>query len=162
MFKIIQIDCLVRFEDNSYGIIDFKTSSAAKSSKMYARQLHAYAAALKNPAPGSELKECTVSDLGLVVYSPAKFHTPMDANNKVSAALTGQLTYDHIPYDNEAFEAFLSDVLDVLNMEHAPRPPPPKKGRSHSYSSCPYCQYLHEARMRGMIYAPDDRHAASA
>lgn len=142
-------------EDGTYGVIDFKTSSAEKTASIYGRQLHAYAAALENPSAGSELERCTVSDLGLIVYTPAEFHTPIDDERQISAALTGQLRYSKVRKDNEQFENFLSSMLDVLTLEQAPDPPRPKTSRSKMYSTCPYCQFLHEARLRGFIHTPD-------
>lgn len=148
-----QIDCLVRFDDGTFGVVDFKTSQAAKSSSMYARQLHAYAFAVENPSEQSELVQGTVSDMALVVYTPNEFHTPTTANGGIAAALTGKLTYVHVPRDDDAFLKFLGEVLDVLTLQEAPPPPPPSKGRwGGSHSSCPYCQFLHDAKTKNFIH----------
>lgn len=151
-----QVDALVRFEDGTYGIIDFKTSQAAKASDTYSRQLHAYARALEDPSENSELEQGTVSDMGLVVYTPCEFHTPATEAGEVKAALTGDLTYVHVERDDAGFERFLGKVLDVLTLPDAPPPPPPTKGRwGGSYSSCPYCQFAHDAATKGYIEVHD-------
>ncbi|OSX75008.1 hypothetical protein BU14_0258s0013 [Porphyra umbilicalis] len=68
-----KLDCLVRDENDDYGVIDFKTSSVEKSLAIYSRQLHAYAHALETPSDGSELLAGRVSHMGLVVYEPRTF-----------------------------------------------------------------------------------------
>lgn len=150
----IQVDALVRFDDKSYGIIDFKTSQAAKASETYSRQLHAYARALEDPSTNSELEGGTVSDMGLVVYTPGEFHTPTTEEGAVKAALTGDLTYVPVERDDKGFERFLGEVVDVLALPGPPAPPPPSRARwgGGSFSSCPYCQFLHEAGEKGLIH----------
>ena len=47
-----RFDAVLRFEDGSYGVVDFKTTSMSRQHvPMYTSQLHAYAYALENPAP---------------------------------------------------------------------------------------------------------------
>lgn len=95
--------------------------------------------------------------MGLVVYTPKEFHTPRAAAAheegmaKHDAALTGELEYVHVPRDDDAFMSFLAEVLDVLLLPEAPPPPPPPRGRGGSFSSCPYCQFLHDARKGGFL-----------
>ena len=49
-----KFDTVVEFSDGSFGVVDFKTSAAKPEHiEFYSRQLHAYAYALENPAPGS-------------------------------------------------------------------------------------------------------------
>lgn len=143
------MDGLVQFEDGTYGVIDFKTSSVAKTSKIYSRQLHAYAAALENPSKNSQLKRGKVSHLGLVVYEPSEFHTPLDENGKIRGALVGNLQHVKMEHNHEDFVNFLGEVSDVLNLAEAPPAPKSKYGRA--VYSCPYCQYLHAARECGLF-----------
>jgi PD-(D/E)XK nuclease superfamily len=136
------LDCLVRFDDGTFGVIDFKTSDASRSSALYSRQLHAYAAAIERPAPGSELVQGTVSDLGLVIYQPDAF----TALAPTGAAMTGSLTYVNIPRDDDAFVAFLGSVMRIVEADDPPPPPKPtKKSWASVVTSCPYCQFLHDA-----------------
>lgn len=97
--------------------------------------------------------------MGLVVYAPTEFHTPRATSAAAAeshdvtlraAALTGQLEYVHVSRDDDAFMSFLAEVLDVLVLPRAPPPPPPAK-RGGSFSSCPYCQFLYEARQGGFL-----------
>lgn len=94
----------------------------------------------------------TVSDMGLVVYTPSEFHTPTTASGGIAAALTGKLTYVRVPRDDDAFLQFLGEILDVLTLPEAPAPPPSKGRWGGSHSSCPYCQFLHDARERNLIH----------
>ena len=67
-----KIDTIVEFDDETFGIVDFKTSSINdKKAKIYSRQLHAYAIALENPADNFT-KMSPVSRLGLFVMEPYK------------------------------------------------------------------------------------------
>eukprot|EP00178_Gracilaria_changii_P024173 TRINITY_DN728_c0_g3_i2.p1 TRINITY_DN728_c0_g3~~TRINITY_DN728_c0_g3_i2.p1 ORF type:complete len:292 (-),score=29.93 TRINITY_DN728_c0_g3_i2:1912-2787(-) len=145
-----KIDALVRFDDGTYGVIDFKTSSAASSSSIYARQLHAYATALENPSSNSQLEKTSVSQLGLVVYTPSEFHTPLDNHGKIHAAMTGALRFIPVDRDDRAFHKFLADVLEVLDM---PEAPPPKLSTGRNFSNCSYCNYLHQAHKNGLSLA---------
>lgn len=139
---------MVEYEDGTYGIIDFKTSSSASSSTIYSRQLHAYASAIENPAADSPLKQARISELGLVIYSPTEFHTPVDSEGRVRAAMTGDLKYVKIERDDAGFVQFLGEVLDVLNM---PEAPPFSSGARSSSPTCPYCKYLHAAHNSGLL-----------
>src|SRR5437764_951732 len=61
-----KFDKVVRFDDGTYGVIDFKTSQRKSDHvPLYSRQLHAYATALENPAPGT-LHLAPVTRLGLL------------------------------------------------------------------------------------------------
>ncbi len=142
----VQVDCLVKHEDGTFGVIDFKTSSVSKTSQIYSRQLHAYAMAIENPSENSELIQGKVTDMGLVVYSPSQFNTPQCPGGNFSAALTGDLSYVHVPRDDAAFLRFIGEIVDVLSLPEPPRPPPKKNGSwTGSFTSCPYCQFLHAA-----------------
>jgi len=110
--------------------------------------------ALEQPSENSELIQGKVSDMGLVVYTPTDFHTPVMESGDVAAALTGSLEYVHVEENDEGFLKYLGEVLDVLILDKAPAPPPPKGRWSGSYSSCPYCQFLHDARLKNLIHDP--------
>lgn len=144
----------MKHEDGTYGVIDFKTSSVSKTAGTYARQLHAYAQAIENPSENSELKQGEVTNLGLVVYSPSQFHTPLRPDGGFAGALTGDFSYVEVERDDAAFMLFVREVLDVLALPDAPEPPPPRRNAGWSsgkFSSCPYCQYLHDASSKGFL-----------
>ena len=122
-----RFDVVARFSDGSYGIIDFKTSEAKDSNvPLYSRQLHAYAYALEQPAPG-DLYLAPVSRMGLLCLEPID----MMALAGEGYALTMTPTWIECPRDDDGFMRFLGQVLDVLE-----RPAPPPRN-----PSCQYCQY---------------------
>lgn len=127
-----KFDTVVRFDDDTYGVIDFKTSSVKPSSKfLYARQLHAYAYALEHPAEG-KFSLSPVSRLGLLVYEPeCMTHT---AGSKTQ--LEGTLKWLEIRREDKAFLKFLGEILDVLTLA---QPPAPSEG-------CLWCAYRDESR----------------
>jgi len=127
-----KFDTVVRFDDASYGVIDFKTSSVKPSSKfLYARQLHAYAYALEHPAEG-KFSLSPVTRLGLLVYEPELMTHELGQK----AHLEGSLKWVEIKRDDAAFLKFLGGVLDVLN---APDPPDPGP-------DCGWCEYRRASR----------------
>jgi hypothetical protein len=131
-----RLDALIELEDNTWGVIDFKTSKAhGPRIPLYSRQLHAYAYALENPARGP-LAFGPVTTLGLLVFEPASFVH----NTDETADLKGRLTWVEMRRDDAAFIDFLGQVIAVLSQ---PEPPDPAPG-------CPWCAYRQDSREFGM------------
>lgn len=131
-----KIDSVIKCNDGSYAVIDFKTSSVHRDHvKKYARQLHAYAYSLGHAAPGS-LGLKPVSSLGLIVYDPSKFEDDKGG----SASLQGTLTWLEVPLSEKRFLEFIGQVLDVLSH---PSPPQASPG-------CNWCRYRSESRTTGL------------
>jgi len=125
-------DTIVKFEDNTYGVIDFKTSQAKEEHVgFYSRQLHAYAYALENPAPGKlSLKPITL--MGLFFFEPQHMHeSPATVLN-----LLGPATWIECPICRVEFLSFLYEVLDLLSQ---PEPPP-------ANPDCAFCAYREASR----------------
>lgn len=126
-----KIDTLVKFDDNSFAVIDFKTSARrAEHIQLYGRQLHAYALALEEAAVG-HANLSPIRTLGLLVYEPQKF-----AKIAITeASLTGALNWIPVERDDRLFFGFLGEILDVLEK---PDPPAP--------DDCEWCQYREASR----------------
>jgi hypothetical protein len=127
-----RFDSVVEFDDGTYGVIDFKTSSArGEHIPLYSRQLHAYAYALEHPAAG-QLALTPITKLGLLVFEPGSFvHRPDQ-----TAHLAGKLTWIEVPRDDGAFLEFLQQVVAVVAQ---PAPPEPAPG-------CTWCGYRRASR----------------
>ena len=131
-----KFDTVVEFADASFGIVDFKTSQAKPAHiPFYGRQLHAYAHALENPAPG-KLSLRPISRLGLLVVEP----TQMDKTTDGKIAYFGQVTWLECPRDDQKFFAFLDQALTLLEQ---PEPPP-------ASANCVWCAYRESARQTGL------------
>lgn len=131
-----KFDTVARFDDNSYAVIDFKTSNIKpRSVQLYARQLRAYAHALENPAPG-KLALSPISVLGLLAFTPETF-TTVEARD---ATLTGALRWYPVRRNPASFMSFLDEVLTVLEL-----PVPPAPGEK-----CQWCAYREESRANGL------------
>ena len=127
-----KLDTVLKLDDGSYAVIDFKTSERkSEHIPLYARQLHAYALALEKPAPG-KLSLKPVSRLGLLVFEPAAYSNDVRGN----AVLSGSLEWIEIVRDDGSFLNFIAEVLNVLEL---PTPP----GGS---PSCEWCNYRDTAR----------------
>jgi len=127
-----RFDSVVEFDDGTYGVIDFKTSTARGGHvRTYSRQLHAYAYALENPAP-NQLALAPITKLGLLIFEPSSFvHLSHEVVN-----LRGGLTWIEVPRDDAAFLDFLRQVVSVLSQ---PEPPEPARG-------CTWCEYRQASR----------------
>ncbi len=122
-----RVDTGLSFNDRTFGIIDFKTSDPRDEHvPFYGRQLHCYALAGENPAPGALQLE-PVTQLGLLCIEPTAMVALDDG-----VAYKGSVHFLEIPRDDDAFMAFLSQVLFVLQ-----RPEPPDAA-----PGCSYCSYL--------------------
>jgi hypothetical protein len=122
-----RIDTALTFDDGSFAIIDFKTAEPrGEHVPFYGRQLHCYALAAENPAEGA-LRLCPISTLGLLCIEPISMVGLDDG-----VAYKGNAHFLEIPREDDAFMAFLSQVLFVLE-----RPEPPEAA-----PRCSYCSYL--------------------
>ena len=124
-----RFDIVTEFEDKTYGVIDFKTSSPnEKHIDLYSRQLHAYAYALENASSDAKLGLTPVTKMGLLYFSPTG----------VSQQSTSQILYEsdirwvEIDRDKRDFLSFVSNVLYVLE----PTSPP------DASAACPWCNYI--------------------
>ena len=127
-----KFDTVVRFEDDSYGVIDFKTTAMkGGDSSVYSRQLHSYAYSLEHPAPG-KLGLAPVTRLGLLCVEPVE----MLSFGEGAYAYRAQPTWVECPRDDRAFLGFLGQVLDVLD---SPEPP-------EGSPTCKWCHYRDAAR----------------
>ncbi|MBI4638497.1 MAG: PD-(D/E)XK nuclease family protein [Candidatus Rokubacteria bacterium] len=127
-----RLDTVVRFDDGTYGVVDFKTSERnAEHIPLYALQLQAYAHALEDPAPG-KLALSPVTRLGLLVFEPAAF----EAGGAGRAGLGGNLHWIEVARDEQAFFGFLAEVLWVLEQPSPPGGAP----------MCEWCQYRDTSR----------------
>jgi hypothetical protein len=134
-FIVGRFDTVVKLDDGTYGVVDFKTSERkAEHLSIYSRQLHAYAYALDNPGPGKPHLS-PISKLGLLVFNPDSF-----TNHLGLGSLEGRLSWIEIPRNNEVFLEFLSEVLTLLEQ---PFPP-------DSSPECKWCQYRDTSRQTGL------------
>jgi len=112
-------------------VADFKVAAADEQKTfMYARQLHAYAHALENPAPDA-LRLQPVTRLGLLYFEPDDCAYIGEGRQ----AISGQLTWIEIPKDELGFMKLLGEVVSLLD---GPLPDPAEK--------CPWCDYLLRVR----------------
>ena len=123
-------DTVLGFDDKSFGVVDFKTSSVKDSNvERYSRQLHSYALCLENAAEGKPAL-APVSRLGLFVVEPTK----LLKENK-DYYFKNSVSWQEIPRNDEAFFEFLREVTALLSQDKIPA----------AGNSCSHCNYLKEA-----------------
>ena len=123
-----KFDTVVEFDDGSYGVVDFKTSSTrSEHMPLYTRQLHAYAYALENPAPG-RLGLAPVKKLGLLCVEP----TGMNKDREGKISYLGVPEWIECERNDGEFIRFLTDVVRVLELPETP----------DASGSCSICKYV--------------------
>lgn len=129
-----RFDIVAALDDGSYAVLDFKTASPSEEKvDLYSRQLHAYALALENPAPGA-LELRPVSKLGLLFFTP----DACEAGSSGRQLLHGNMTWAEVQRGDSAFLQFLAEVVNLLD---EPTPPPEP-------DTCDWCEY--RQRLAGM------------
>ncbi|MFC1899047.1 PD-(D/E)XK nuclease family protein [Chloroflexota bacterium] len=122
-----RFDVVVSFDDDTYGVIDYKTSKPSESSaRMYSRQLHAYAYALEHPAPG-KLALSPVTKLGLLYFYPDNI--TQDSVERLNYG--AEIIWVEVEKDEDGFLKFINKVLNVLELPEAPKHSP----------NCQWCNY---------------------
>jgi hypothetical protein len=125
-------DTVVKFESGEYAVIDFKTTEIkADKAQLYSAQLHAYAHALENPAPGA-MKLAPITRLGLLCVEPSQAGKSPEG----LFTLKGKESWIEIPRNEAGFMKLIGEVLDVLAL---PEPPPPGE-------KCGWCAYREKSR----------------
>lgn len=130
-------DSVLAFEDGTFAVIDFKTSTPSSAHiGFYGRQLSAYAYALEHPADKA-LSIFPISKLGLLYLDPVDIAYGTDQHR---ITYGGEVTWREIPKNEDGFLSFLRGVLEVLSK---PEPPPPA-------DTCGFCAYRQESRRHGL------------
>jgi CRISPR/Cas system-associated exonuclease Cas4 (RecB family) len=130
-------DSVLAFEDGSYAVIDFKTSSPSREHiDFYGRQLSAYAYALENPGERG-LHVAPITKLGLLYLDPVDI-AHGDDHKRITYG--GQVTWQELPKDEGKFLEFVRGVLTLLSL---PEPPPAPE-------TCGFCAYRAAAREHGL------------
>ncbi|MDY6953172.1 MAG: PD-(D/E)XK nuclease family protein, partial [Thermodesulfobacteriota bacterium] len=122
-----RFDIVAELDDGSYAVLDFKTGKPKDDkTKMYARQLHAYAMALERPARNA-LELRPVSKLGLLYFTP----DGCTQRSLTRQSLEGELACIEVARHDDAFLRFLAEVVRLLD---GPLPPPEP-------DRCDWCKY---------------------
>ena len=130
-------DSVLAFEDGSYAVVDFKTSTPSRQHiDFYGRQLDAYAYALEHPSE-SGLHLAPITQLGLLYLDPVDIEHGAD-HKRITYG--GEVTWQELPKDEAKFLEFMRGVLTVLSLAE---PPPATEG-------CGFCAYREDARRHGL------------
>ncbi len=123
-------DTVLGFDDKTYGVVDFKTSTVKESNvKRYSRQLHSYSLCLENAESGKpSLKP--ISRLGLFVVEPEE----LLKDDKDQYLFKNKVKWQEIPRDDEGFFEFLREVVALLSSDKIPQPG----------GNCSHCNYVQE------------------
>jgi len=125
-------DTVLGFNDNTFGVIDFKTSAVKDQNvEKYSRQLHAYALALENAAEGKPFLK-PISKLGLFVVEPNKFLL----SNTKEYLFKNIVKWQEIPRDDKKFFSFLREVVALLSKGKLP----------DSGHNCSHCKYVENSK----------------
>lgn len=102
-------DIVIKFDDGTYGVIDFKITEPddEKVLKKYATQLHAYKFALENPESGTPIK---VSKMGIISIKPESMKLE---NGKIIFTTTP--TWHGVEEDMDGFYMLVRNISDVLS-----------------------------------------------
>ena len=126
-----KFDTAACFDDGSHALMDFKTSTPrAEHVDFYSRQLHGYAWAVENPAPG-KFSIRQVNTLGLLAFDPSQY-----VQRKSRAYFGGGLHWINIPRNDADFLTFVEEVVTLLQQKKAPV----------GSASCVFCAYRDVAR----------------
>ncbi|KAF6001188.1 hypothetical protein F1559_000701 [Cyanidiococcus yangmingshanensis] len=133
-----RLDALVRFTDETLGVIDFKVSrlEATKLHETYAMQLQAYAFALEHPALSADdvldgppgLGRPAVPRLALIAFRPERFEIQ---GRHHESHLRGHTELIPIKRDDEGFYRLLEEIAEIFESSE---PPPPSE-------SCTTCNF---------------------
>ena len=106
-------DLVVKFKD-SFGILDFKTTSDKDKTQSYKFQLESYAQIFENPLDGPKLSP--FSNLGLIQFSPEE----ITSSDLKSMNQKMKISYYPLKRNVEEFSNFITDKIDILENNNIP------------------------------------------
>lgn len=106
-------DLVTKF-DNSFGILDFKTTSEKDKSHNYRFQLESYAQIFENPLDGPNLHP--FSHMGLIQF------TPVEIISSDMKSITQKMKMNYFPLERnvDEFRQFITDKIDILEQNNIP------------------------------------------
>ena len=113
-------DIVIRFEDESYGIIDFKTTQLSDDkAENYKYQLESYAQIFTNPgstktAPTPKLEP--ISQIGVLQFFPSEIFDHEENNCK----LNFQMSYVKLERNIEDFYKRIELYMDIISSKNPP------------------------------------------
>ena len=121
-FKLVGIpDLVIKFEDSTYGIIDFKTTRISeKKADFYKFQLEAYATIFENPGEIHSIKTpllSPVTKLAILQFDPHK----IENKNEMNCNIIFDIGY--VELQNRIHEMLIDRItlaLDILQMNEPP------------------------------------------
>ena len=121
-FKLIGIpDLVIKFENNTYGIIDFKTTKISdQKADFYKFQLEAYATIFENPGEINSVKTPLlkpITKLAILQFDPYKIDKKFDEICNINF-LMGYVELKSRP-TNQLFER-VTLALDILSLDTPP------------------------------------------
>jgi hypothetical protein len=109
-----RFDILIRLEDGTYTVIDFKITDPNEDQiRKFSSQLHAYKFALENPAEGKA--PVKISKMGLISVSPESIK---HVDGKL--VFTASPKWHPIEEDMNGFYSMIKEIAGVLNGELPP------------------------------------------
>jgi hypothetical protein len=123
-----RFDIVVRFDDGTYGVIDFKIGKPNEDyTNLYSRQLQAYTYALEHAAQDAKLILSPITRIGLLYFYPSS----VSQKSSDMLSFDSEIHWIEMKKDERGFLKFIGKVLNVLES-----PTPPK----HS-PGCQWCEY---------------------
>ena len=111
-----RFDVLVRLDDGTYTVIDFKITNPDEDQiRKFSSQLHAYKYALENPALSTGKEPIKISKMGLISVSPDSIE---HVNGKL--VFTASPKWHPIEEDMNGFFKLIKNISIVLNGELPP------------------------------------------
>ncbi len=113
-------DIVIKFDDDSYGIIDFKTTQLSDNkAENYKYQLESYAQIFTNPgstktAPTPKLEP--ISQIGVLQFFPSEIFDHEEDNCK----LNFKMSYVKLERDIDDFYKRVELYMDIINLENPP------------------------------------------
>jgi hypothetical protein len=114
-----KIDGVLKYPDNTYSIIDFKTSDVKSDvAKKYLNQLSCYTYALTYPNSSKDYSLPMNNKAGLFIYEPKNFDVDLEGMGNLS----GSFSWHEYEVDLVKFESFIADEVIPLLAGSQPEP----------------------------------------
>ena len=115
-------DLVLKFKNQTYGVIDFKTTSEADKTSFYKNQLEAYAQIFENPGQMKTVKSpllTPVTYLGLVQFTPNEI-THHDENKYQQNFIINHYQLERNEKTTLDFKHYITKLIDIIELPKQP------------------------------------------